>query len=157
MHFKTVLLSKIKKSLYNNFGKENFDHYRFDSDKYINYTPILSLKTAVKKIIGYNSEAESNRVISKIDDKLNQLNEVYNILQPESRTLFTNIVAYRLLGSKKIKINGQGKNYLNTIQNAPIVKASNKTIKNSINKTINIMNKKLKINKNNKKSIKNKQ
>ena len=135
MHFKTVLLSKIKKSLYNNFGKENFDHYRFDSDKYINYTPILSLKTAVKKIIGYNSEAESNRVISKIDDKLNQLNDVYNILQPESRILFTNIVAYRLLGSKKIKINGQAKNYLNRVQNAPIIKVSNKTIQNSFMNT----------------------
>lgn len=131
MDFKTTLKDKIKESLYNNFGKNNFDHYRFSEDKYISYPPILSLKTAIKKVIKYNAESESVRILNKIEGKINQLNEVYQILQPQSRQLLVDIIAYRLLGSKRVKINGQAINFLNLVETAPIQKASTKTIKNN--------------------------
>ncbi len=129
--FKKALDKKIIQSLKNNYGIENYDEYRFG--KYpINIHDAIPLKVkkrlslidelkkTIKKIIGYNPHANAylmtrlhfsnpyEKEIQKIWDNISVLN----------RELLVSLMAYKVLGYKKVKLPRNNTAYWEAIKTA---------------------------------------
>lgn len=98
---------KLLESLFNNYGQENFDELRFGQFKG-QETQIYKtkLRNFLRKKFIPNYEVREliesyNSLISKYGDKL-QI--VYSHLNKASQKLFIDIIAYRMLGYKKVKL-----------------------------------------------------
>jgi len=132
-NFKLSLESKIQLSLSNNFGVENYDEYRFGKLNVSHeqkVSIVKKIKRKIKKIIGFkkveierqnienmNNEAES---IQKALDSMNQnygdkLQQVFDMLNIENQKLLVNIIAYRILGYKKVKLPLNNRKYWEAI------------------------------------------
>ena len=133
-NFKLSLQSKIKLSLSNNYGVENYDEYRFGKLPIIlveKIAVIKRIKRKIKKLIGYkkiiierqnidiiNNEAESikNAFESMIQNYGVKLRQVFELLNIENQNLLVDIIAYRILGYKKVKLPLNNKKYWDAIE-----------------------------------------
>ena len=111
--FKKELNKKIKYSFKNNYGVENYDEYRFGTypikSNNKNTEELLSIKNfkkIVKKIIGHHPE---NNVYYKladdlVDNHLTNINKVWANISTTDKELFVSLIAYMVLGYKKVKL-----------------------------------------------------
>lgn len=127
---KSRLLNFFEISLKNEFGKENWDEHRFGEFKTVKEHPkgmVLSFKLFILKL--FFPKKYYAKEYRKLDDILrkygNKLEKFYSLLNEESRELFVQIVAYRILGYKRVKLP------LNTKQYHDSFKESEKLIKSS--------------------------
>lgn len=109
-NFKKKLYNKINISIKNDFGIENYDEYRFgkypvDSKK-TDTKVSLSFKNIVKKIIGYHPERKVffNSVDELIDKHLINIDKIWTVISKKDKLLFVSLIAYNILGYKKVKL-----------------------------------------------------
>lgn len=103
-NFIKELKNKIEKSIYNNFGRENYDFYRFGKyPETEDYSITRKIKVSVKRLIGYKKSIIADNYINNLYFP-NELNWLWNILDKEGKQLLVELVAYRLLGHEKVKL-----------------------------------------------------
>ena len=131
--FKQELESKIFDSLFNNYGKDNFDEFRFgDYSKYLEVnatTKYTKLKSIIKKIIGY--KIPPKRYVENAFDLVKPYEEaiqrLWGKLETYDRELITSLMAYRVLGFTKVKLNRNCKEYWESIRVAKSLSNSQDT------------------------------
>jgi FkbM family methyltransferase len=101
--FSSDLKNKIRNSIYNNYGQENFDEFRFGIYPRTKRKFVDEIKFLIKKTIGYKKNYITDKVLGKLE-KVEELNWFYNNLSDPDKVLLIEIIAYRLLGYKKIKL-----------------------------------------------------
>lgn len=127
--FKLALEKEIKKSLKNNFGIENYDEYRFGEYPIENRTKgnvvkkrvpttLFEFKKVIKKIIGYNPDVKlyisaGHNLIMPYEK---ELTVIWNSLNTTDRKLLISLLAYRILGYKKVKLPRNNKAYWEAIE-----------------------------------------
>ncbi len=117
--FKRALEKKLIRSRYNNFGVENYDEYRFGkypAENVPRTSIIFRIKRRIKKTIGYKTGQilnTHNDFLTKYDDGLQKFYEQLNSVDQE---LLTCLIAFRLLGFKKVKLPRNNKEYWKAIE-----------------------------------------
>lgn len=101
---------------YNNYYNDNYDHYRFGENKVQQQKISNKAKNAVVKFVEKNlAKKNYGRVVSNntnyilkiksLEPYLNGLELLYNILcDDESKKLLLKLMAYRVLGFRKVKL-----------------------------------------------------
>lgn len=120
--FGTALKQKIKESKRNNFGIENFDEQRFGKFK---QGLTEDIKHEVRKIIYYKLNQNVKAEIFKYQDKLEY---IWNKLKRQDQDLLVDIIAYRLLGYKKVRLPLNNDSYLDAIKKVKLLKKKDDTI-----------------------------
>lgn len=115
--FNTALNNKIQESVYNNYGIDNYDILRFGNIHLNNNSLEKTLKDSIKKILGYRKAEIADAYIKKLEYS-NELNLFWNILDKEGKKLLVELIAYRLLGYKKVKLSINNAKYHNAIETA---------------------------------------
>lgn len=112
MTFKRKLFNKIKKNYFNDYGIENFDQDRFG--KY-NSTKLYSrkakIKNIIKKLFDLRVKKEVDILIGSLNVYQENFEKIYNHIDKESQSVFIELIAYKLLGYKKIKLTRNNKKY----------------------------------------------
>jgi FkbM family methyltransferase len=117
-NFKNSLEKKLLVSRYNDFGIENYDINRFGdvfNASYARQGVLYGIKKHIKLLIGYKEEQSlkaHTEFILKYNDSLQR---IYEQINPAGRKLLIEIIAYRLLGYKKIKLSRNCKKYWKAI------------------------------------------
>mgnify|MGYP003611212297 FL=1 len=122
--FKETLEKKVSKSLKNNFGKENYDEFRYG--EYVvpnkpNKKPLFQrVKNLIKKIIGYNPERKIylEAVHKSIEGHEKGLEKLWANLNNSDRDLLVSLLAYKALGFRKVKLERNNPEYWNAIEKA---------------------------------------
>jgi FkbM family methyltransferase len=115
--FRVVLEEKLAECRSNKFGAENFDEYRFGKLPELNFCQgiIKLVKKTIKKTIGYGKFRK--RITRKeIFEKYgNGLQYLYEQLDIEGQALLVDLVAFRILGYRKVKLTTH-KKYFSAIE-----------------------------------------
>jgi FkbM family methyltransferase len=117
-NFKTDLENKINQSQPNNFGIENYDENRFGKfpeESMEMPLPIpkrrllTTLKQIVKKIIRY--KPKENKQSNYFEEYVERFQKIYETLDSDGQELLIEILAYRMLGYKKVKLSRNNSEY----------------------------------------------
>src|SRR5579859_4129390 len=116
--FKSVLEKKIKRSRSNNFGIENYDERRFG--KYIApedppFDPVFTVKHLVKGILTGRRNHFDIGQIDWLKESLTGFQRIYDNLNGEGRALLVDLLAYRYLGYRRVKLKRNNKEYQDAI------------------------------------------
>lgn len=123
--FKNALNKKIKQSIKNNYGIENYDEYRFGSyptnSNNKNAWELLSLKNlkkVVKKIIGHHPENKQyfKSANELVDKHLTNINKIWANISKTDQVLYVSLIAYMILGYKKVKLPRNNSEYWKAIE-----------------------------------------
>ena len=120
--FVIELERKIENSIHNYFGIENFDEQRFGKFR---YSLKEKFKDKIKKIIHYKSKLIARAEIEKYEDKLDYL---WSNVDDKSQELLIDIIAYRLLGYKKVKLPLNSTLYWDSLKRVKTLKKGTDTI-----------------------------
>lgn len=111
--FKNALEKKIRDSQSNNFGLENYDEFRFGKFP-IEGTSFQTLVTYFKTIIkniGYKKNDVRVENLPWLEKHLDALQKMYEHLNTQGQLLIIDLIAYRILGYKKVKFARNNKKY----------------------------------------------
>ena len=118
-NFKKSLLKKLIQSQYNDFGADNYDESRYGELQLL-YEPspgtFIKAKRVIKKIIGFNRSPLLNihkEFLTSYGDGLQKINERIN---KKGQKLLVEIIAYRILGYKNVKLSRNNKEYRNAVE-----------------------------------------
>lgn len=112
--YKYALRKKIAENLGNHYEEENHDVFRFGKYENFENKNILKIKNVIKKVIKHNLTNYVNQ-FSRFDEKINQ---IWNKLSEDDQKLLISILAFRALGSEKIKLPLNTPEYWNAIETA---------------------------------------
>jgi len=129
--FSTALLQKIRKSLYNNFSAENFDEDRFGPYTGTNLRPTRRIKDAIKKVLMYKTLLRAQAYVEGINSFLSGLENLYRELALQDRRLLIDIIAFRLLGFRKVKLRVNSKFYKKAIKMVDGLQTGSELIKSN--------------------------
>jgi FkbM family methyltransferase len=115
--FKHDLAQVVKSNLYNDFGAENYSEERFGSLS-INSKITQVLKNKVKKIIRYKEKEQIESQFLKITPYLEELEAFYSLLTFRDKKLLLDLLAYRVLGFRKVKLPTNSNFYKESIKKA---------------------------------------
>jgi FkbM family methyltransferase len=118
-NFKNTLEKKIIQSQYNNFGADNYDEYRFGELSPVDVAQpdiFITIKRVIKKIIGYEKKQILNRQDEFLKIYENGLQRIYALLNTDGKKFLVDIIAYRLMGYKKVKLSINSKKYWDAIE-----------------------------------------
>lgn len=133
-----MLKDKIQSSLTNNYGMENFDQHRFG--KYVSDGLMTQFKTKFKKAIKYKSES-AETIVNKISNFENKLECIWERVNLESKVLMVELIAFRLLGYKKVKLSINNDAYWNAMNEAKNLKKDGQSINpNFLHFTLQLFN-----------------
>jgi len=107
--FKLLLKEKLEQSKLNNFGPDNFDEHRFGTYPGKSTPKITIIKSILKRLIGYNGQ---ERLLRRYEQRLQTL---YDYLNENDRILLVEIMAYRILGYKKVKLPNNNEEYWDAV------------------------------------------
>ena len=137
--FREALQKELVQSLSNNFGVENYDEHRFGKIP-INPLPSIngslsvigSLKGIVKRIARYNANKNStNKFLEKSFAKIKPyeqgLEDLYKNLDRDGRHLIVKLIAYRILGFRKVKLPRNNIKYWKALDRVKTLKDSKDT------------------------------
>ncbi|WP_452231460.1 FkbM family methyltransferase [Lacinutrix sp. MEBiC02595] len=119
--FRKALDKKIIESLSNNFGVENYDAHRFgEYKKEAKSTLTKKLKKLIKNILNYHPEykqyLEKGREL--VNPFIKEFENTWNNISNLDRDLLIDLLAYRVLGSKKVKLPRNNDGYWQAIETA---------------------------------------
>ncbi|MFG6687619.1 FkbM family methyltransferase [Mariniflexile sp. HNIBRBA6329] len=145
--FIKALDKKIIQSLKNNYGVENYDTYRFgtfplntnnntskEKKKWRDLGEpkkiIKELKKFIKKIIGYNLENKAYPTLGHnfVNPYLNEFENIWCHISKPDKKLLVSLIAYRVLGYKKVKLSRNNPEYWDAIKTATSLANSEDTI-----------------------------
>ena len=107
MLYTKKLYSKVIDSMSNNY-RDNHDFYRYGSNKsFFSFRNYIKSKFIFPKFISKSGTKRSiNETLELLDLYGNKLNFLYdNLANEESKNLMIDILAYRILGEEKVKLN----------------------------------------------------
>lgn len=124
--FKDALYKKIKNSIKNEYGIENYDEYRYGTYSFdkSNQTgkkklsAIKIVKNVVKKIIGFNRDNYTQIADNFVNNYLERINTIWPHLSQKDKDLFVDLIAYKILGYKKVKLPRNNADYWRAIATA---------------------------------------
>jgi FkbM family methyltransferase len=109
--FEIQLRQKIESSIYNDYGTENFDSYRFgEFQKNEKSDSRQKFKNFIKKLINYRSKEIGVNYLQQLEYKT-ELGWLWNNLNFSDRELLVELMAYRLLGYQKVKLSRNNNEY----------------------------------------------
>jgi FkbM family methyltransferase len=120
-NFRKALERKLFLSLYNNYAVDNYDEYRFGGltkEVEQNSDPLLKIKRIIKKAIGYKKKKVLNRYADFFIKYEESIKQYYEHLNTNGKQLIVELIAYRLLGYKKVRLSRNNKEYRDAIQTA---------------------------------------
>lgn len=123
--FKEALEKELTKSMYNNFGIENYDQYRFGETLIPSPSLFNATKAAIKKFIRYKNKSAhkfAKNAIRKVEEYMDGLDYVYKNVSQEDKYLIVKLIAYRILGYKKVKLPTNSKKYWNALKDVKKMK-----------------------------------
>jgi FkbM family methyltransferase len=141
MEFNLILFNHLLHQLPNNFEEDNYDHYRFGPyKKNIKRTGFLksAIVQSLNKFNYYNRKGieEGNKAalsqvavsFERIMGKLQYFEYLYHVLEnEESKELLLKLVAYRILGYRKVKLPVNTPDYWEKLKNLDkLVEANDK-------------------------------
>ena len=113
--FEIAFSEKMAQCQSNNFGIDNFDEKRFGKYSHSLETKVKFIQ-AIKKVIGYKYWKRNKQ---KETDFLNKYGEglqnIYAHLDKECKELLVELIAYRRLGFRKVKLSRNNKDYLSAV------------------------------------------
>ena len=116
MRILQIINNKIIASKNNFFGIENYDKYRFGNYRYDFRTEAIKfLKFVIKKLIFYDAR---KKLLLKYENRLQKL---YDLLNSNDQGILVDIVTFRLIGYKKLKLRNNNNNYWQTVKNANLI------------------------------------
>lgn len=120
-----ALDKKVQESMLNNFGKENYDEYRFGK-----YTPPqIGLLRRIKNLLVRPKQAKfdvaKHSLITKYGDRLSLF---YDNVDDNSKQLIIDLLAYRILGYTKVKLPLSNKDYWKLFEKVKPLLNENDTI-----------------------------
>jgi FkbM family methyltransferase len=125
MEFEKIIKKAIRHNYHNNYGIENYDHIRFGDYKefYKRYhieenTYKQKIKNRIKRIIRYKTKKAAEELYNSISNYHEGLGWLYSKLNITDKKLLVELIAYRLLGYKKIKLMRNNKTYWNQLRKA---------------------------------------
>ncbi len=119
---------KVFESLFNNFGKENYDEYRYGSFQKQSFRGKF-LDSLRERVISTKELKEFTEKYDRLTaDYADSLDYVYQNLDQSSRELFLTIIAYRVLGYKKVKLPLNSDHYRNALEKVKDLKDANDTV-----------------------------
>ncbi len=113
-NFSRALKTKIDQSQSNNYGVENYDEFRFGKYKEPKKPSkgfVYELKQVVKKLIGHKSLQFDINQVDWIRNHQQGLERIYERLNDQGKGLLIDLIAYRKLGFKKVKLPRNSKQY----------------------------------------------
>jgi FkbM family methyltransferase len=116
--FRNNLAKKLVRSQSNNYGIDNFDEHRFGkfpSDN-ANRSSIFKIIRVIKKIIPSNKRRILNDHTAFLEQYENRLQKIYANLDINGQKLIVDLIAYQLLGYKKVKLSRNNKEYRKAIK-----------------------------------------
>ncbi len=129
--FKKALDIKIIQSLNNNYGVENFDEYRFGKYQVNTGDGLLkkekkpisfvdASKKIIKNIIGYDSPKKAYIASGHnlVNPFLSQIQRIWDNISELDRELLASLIAYKVLGFKKVKLPRNNSDYWEAIKTA---------------------------------------
>jgi FkbM family methyltransferase len=126
--FELALKSKLEQSIYNNYGIDNYDVLRFGLLPSKKKESIkVEFKKRIKSLIGFKKSVIADNYIKKLSNK-NQLYWLWNNIDQDGKELLVELIAYRILGFKKVKLSINNCEYLQAIEKANQLSDSNDTI-----------------------------
>lgn len=121
--FKKLLDKKIIESLSNNFGVENYDAYRFGeyNGSYSDYsknTLKKNLKKIIKNTINYHPEYKYylEKGTTLVQPFIKEFENTWDNISSLDRDLLISLLAYRVLGLKKVKLPRNNDGYWQAIE-----------------------------------------
>lgn len=118
-NFKRALKKKLIHVQYNDFGSDNYDEYRF-GDFPKRSAPLtgkyVRIKRIIKKIISYKKGQfmdSQKEFLTKYEDGLQM---IYEQINSSGKKLLIDIITYRLLGYRKVKLSRNNKEYWDAIK-----------------------------------------
>jgi FkbM family methyltransferase len=119
-NFKEALEEKINTSLLNDYGVENYDEYRFGEYVESVISVFQKIKNLIKKILRYNRQNNTYLIFkdSIISEYGSRFQKLWAILNETDKELVVSLIAYRILGYKKIKLSRNNKDYWDAIKSA---------------------------------------
>lgn len=107
--FETLLLLALRRGLYSEYGKENYDAERFgETRETFRARAGLRLRAWLRKcglMVIPGSDDQLAEKFARLDGKVDALAEVCRLLVDEySKTLLPELVAFRVLGNRRIKL-----------------------------------------------------
>ncbi|HLZ17871.1 MAG TPA: FkbM family methyltransferase, partial [Cyclobacteriaceae bacterium] len=116
--FTGILEKKIKRSWSNNFGIENYDERRFG--KYVApetppFDPVFTIKHFIKGILTGRRNRFDIGQIDWLRESLQGFQRIYDNLNDEGRALLVDLLAYRYLGYRRVKLKRNNKEYRDAI------------------------------------------
>lgn len=127
---KTDIKSKFDKSIYNHYGEENYDEFRFGAypDRLKNrHSSSKLFKDKVRKTFGMTTTNTDNyfaELYTSIEPYEKGLNRIYDELSEQSKSTIVEILVYRLLGFEKVKLSCNNDAYHNAIKTVNALKDS---------------------------------
>ncbi len=118
-NFKAALEKKLIQSRFNNYGIDNYDEYRFGKFPTSDFTTpdvLRKIKNVIKKIIRYNQRKFLYSQVDFLNKYGAGLQRIYEQLNINEKKLLVDIIAYRQLGYKKVKLPRNNKVYWETIK-----------------------------------------
>jgi len=117
----------------NDFGVENYDALRFGSwapESKQRASLLDILKIAVKDIIGLSSRQRHARMMRQVDvytPFMERLERIWKNLSGTDRELLVSLLAYRLMGYQKVRLERNNDEYWNALSLAETLKVSGET------------------------------
>ncbi len=126
--FKKALDIKIIQSLKNNYGVENYDEFRFgkyplSTNENLSRRAISFVdrsKKIIKKIIGYDSQKKAylTSAHNLVNPYLKEIEKMWDAISKIERELLVSLMAYRVLGYKKVKLARNNASYWEALKTA---------------------------------------
>lgn len=129
--FEKTISQKIKSSLKNNFGKENFDEFRFGkyiAPKQAEPKPKLGVVRELKNFYWKTRYPRPDRTYDIITDYGDKLNFLFSKLNNAGKELLVELIAYRILGPTKVKLSINNNIYWAALEKAKELKSSDEAI-----------------------------
>lgn len=132
MTFKEAIDKRLNDSIKNNYGIENYSVARHGAYQEENYSFSYKLKNLVSNTLGLKRNFKHNI----LDNYAEQLQFMYeNLHQPEDKELMLDLIAYRVLGFRKVKLPFNSPENAALIEKAKSLKVENDFIETGFRNT----------------------
>jgi FkbM family methyltransferase len=124
----TEIKNKFYKSVYNHYGEENYDEYRFGKypEKYKNrHSNTKLFKDKVRKTFGMRNAITENYFATVYEQILpyeERLERIYEQVSEQSKNTLIELLVYRMLGFEKVKLGPNNSDYHKAIKTVNALK-----------------------------------
>ncbi len=124
------LRNKIIECQFNDFGRDNYDELRFGDYQPSESTRLMTVRgfyNFFKKVTGYRKGKILKSKLDFLKEYEVRLQKVYSNLDPKSKKIYIELLAYRALGYKKVKLSKNNNAYWDAIKIAKSLSNINDT------------------------------